>query len=73
MVKNLPAIQKTQGMQVPSLDQEDPQEQSMATTPVFLLEKSHGQRSLAGYSPRGFKESDMTEVTEHSIQRINTK
>ena len=30
-------------------------------TPVFFLEKSHGQRSLAGYRPWGCKESDMTE------------
>ena len=30
-------------------------------TPVFLLGESHGQRSLAGYSPWGHKESDMTE------------
>ena len=30
-------------------------------TPVFLLEESHGQRSLVGYSPWGCKESDMTE------------
>ena len=29
--------------------------------PVFLPGKSHGQRSLAGYSPWGHKESDMTE------------
>ena len=28
-------------------------------TPVFLLGKSHGQRSLVGYSPWGDKESDM--------------
>ena len=28
---------------------------------VFLSEKFHGQRSLAGYSSRGHKESDMTE------------
>ena len=27
-------------------------------TPVFLLEKSHGQRSLAGYSQWGHKELD---------------
>ena len=27
---------------------------------VFLPGKSHGQRSLAGYSPWGHKESDMT-------------
>ena len=32
-------------------------------TPVFLLEESHGQRRLAGYSPWGRKESDTTEVT----------
>ena len=30
-------------------------------TPVFLPGKSHGQRSLAGYSPWGLKELDMTE------------
>ena len=30
-------------------------------TPVFLPGKSHGQRSLAGYSPRGHKESDTAE------------
>ena len=37
------------------------------SSPVFLPGESHGQRSLAGYSPWGHKESDMTEVTEHSI------
>ena len=30
-------------------------------TPVFLPGESHGQRSLAGCSPRGRKESDTTE------------
>ena len=30
-------------------------------TPVFLPGKSHGQRRLAGYSPVGQKELDMTE------------
>ena len=29
--------------------------------PVFLPGKSNGQRSLAGYSPRGHKGSDTTE------------
>ena len=32
-------------------------------TPVFLPGDSHGQRSLAGYSPWGCKESDTTEAT----------
>ena len=30
------------------------------------LENSHGQRSLAGYTPLGHKELDMTEMTEHA-------
>ena len=33
----------------------------MQPTPVFLPGESHGQRSLAGYSPRGREESDTTE------------
>ena len=32
------------------------------TTPVFLSGKSHGQRSLAGYSPWDQKELDKTEL-----------
>ena len=32
-------------------------------TPGFLPGDSHGQRSLVGYSPRGHKELDMTEMT----------
>ena len=46
-IKNLPAVQETW---VGSLGWEDPLEESMATTPVFLPGESHGQRSLTGYS-----------------------
>ena len=35
---------------VQSLGRKDLLEEEMATTPVFLPEKSHGQRILAGYS-----------------------
>ena len=35
-------------------------------TPVFLIGKSLGQRSLVGYNPCGSKESDTTEVTQHT-------
>ena len=35
-------------------------------TPVFLLGKPHGQRSLAGYSPWGRKELDTTEQLKHT-------
>ena len=35
-------------------------------TPVFLPEKSHGQRSLARYSPWGHKKSDTTKQLKHT-------
>ena len=35
-------------------------------TPVFLPGEFHGQRSLVCYSPRGHKESDLTEQLTHS-------
>ena len=60
MVKNPPEMQETQ---VQYLGWEDALEKGMATPPVFLPGESHGERSLAGYSPWGCKESDMTEVT----------
>ena len=34
-------------------------------TPLFLPGESYGQRSLAGFSPQGCKELDMTEATQH--------
>ena len=59
MVKNLlPAIQETQ---IRSLGWEDPWRRKCQPSPVFLPGESHGQRSLAGYSLWGHKESDMTE------------
>ena len=36
-------------------------------TPVFLPGEFHGQRNLAGYSPWGGKESDMTEQLTLSL------
>ena len=57
-VKNLLTMQETW---VRFLSWEDPLEEDMQPTPVFLPGESHRQRSLAGYSPWGRKESDMTE------------
>ena len=57
-VKRLSTIRETW---VRSLGQEDPLEKEWQSTPVLLPEKSHGQRSLVGYSPWGHRESDMTE------------
>ena len=50
-------------MRVQSLGQEDPLEEEMATHSSILAWKSHGQRSLMGYSPWDRKETDMTEAT----------
>ena len=57
MVKNLPAMQE---IQVRSLGWEDPLGILWEPTLVFLPGEFHGQRSLAGYSPRGRKELDVT-------------
>ena len=35
-------------------------------TPVFSPGESHAQRSLEGYSPKGHKESNMTERLTHT-------
>ena len=61
LIKNLPAMQETQEMWVQSLIQEDPLEKEMALHSSILAWKSHGWCSLAGCSPWGRKESDMTE------------
>ena len=53
-VKNLPAMRKTW---VRSLVWEDPLEKEWLSTPVFLPGEFHGQRSLAGPSTSGRKES----------------
>ena len=54
-IKNLPAVQETQETRVQSLGWEDLLGKRTATTPVFLPEKSRGQRNPAGYSPMGHR------------------
>ena len=43
-----------------------PWRRSWQPTPVFLPREFHGQRSQAGYSPRGCKELDVTEQLTHA-------
>ena len=54
MVKNLPTMRETW---VQSLDQEEPLEKGMTIHSSI----QYGQRSLTGYSPWDWKESDMIE------------
>ena len=43
-----------------------PQRRAQKPTQVFLPGESHGQRSLAGFSPWGHEESDMAEAAQHT-------
>ena len=66
-VKNLPAMRRP-GFH--SWVGKIPLRRAWQPTPVFLPGESHGQRSLAGYSPWG-RESDMTEqLSTHEWLRI---
>ena len=65
MVNNLPAMQKTW---VQSLGWENPLEKEWQPTPVFLPGEFHGQRRLAGDSPWGGKESDITHTIYSQIK-----
>ena len=57
-VKHLPTVRETW---VQFLGQEDLLQKEMAIHSSILLGKSHGWRSLVGYSPPGQKESDTPE------------
>ena len=65
MVKHLPTMQETQ---LGSPGPEDPLEKE--PTPVLLPTKSHGQRSVVGYSPWGCKESDTAERLHFPVQQL---
>ena len=71
MVQNPPAMQVTW---VPSLGWEGcPGERNGNPLQYYRLENPHGQRSLVVYSPRGCKESDMTERLSVAYMVINTE
>ena len=67
MVENLPARQETR---VQSLGWEVPLEKGMAIRSSILAWRIHGQRSLAGYSLWGLKESDTTEWLTQYLPRL---
>ena len=80
MVKNLPAKQETPKTRVRSLGLKIPWRRKWQPTPIFLLEKSHGQRSLE--ASHGGAKSDTTEyacamndlrvkANSHSSQKVS--
>ena len=71
MVKNMPANTGDHKRcrfdpWVRSLSWKDPLEEGKTTHSRILTWRTHGQRSLVGYSPWGLKESDTTERLTHS-------
>ena len=58
MLKNLPVNAGDVGL-IPGLGR-FPYRREWQLTPASLPRKSHGQKSLVGYSPWGHKELDMT-------------
>ena len=60
-VKNPPAVQETQKIQIQFLGQEDPLEEAMATHSSILTWKIQWTEDPGGCSPWGHKESDKTE------------
>ena len=62
-VKNSPIMQELQETLVQFLSQEDPLEEDTEPSLVFLPGESHEERSLAGYSPWGHRESLKIEQT----------
>ena len=64
------APQQSQVKDSDSCHGERPLGREWLPTPVFLPGEFHGQRSLAGYSPWGCRESDTTEQLTHT-HRVN--
>ena len=67
MVKNLPANADVERHRFEPWARRIPWRRAWQPTPVFLPRESHGQRSLAGSSPWGCRESDMTEATWNTL------
>ena len=67
-LKNLPEMQVPRGDAdlIPGLGR-SPGERKGQPLAVFLPEKSHGRRSLAGCSPKGRKELDMMAYTYSTV------
>ena len=64
-VKNPPAMLEMHGFD--SWVREIPWRRALQPTLGFLPEEFHVQRSLAGYSPWGRNELDMTEATKQQV------
>ena len=74
MVKNLPA--NAGDIKRHAFDpwvRKNPWRREWLPTPVFLPKESHGQRSLAGYSPWGREQSDPNEQLTLSVRSTSNK
>ena len=72
-VKNPLTKEEMQKTQVRSLGREDPLEEEIQLSPIFLPETSQGQKSLVGCSPKGCKESAKTEQLRTFVSTKTTR
>ena len=72
MVKNPPAMQCSAGDGFHPWVRKIPWRRKWQPTPVLLPGKSHGQRSLVGYSPRGHKRVRPDLATKQQKQLVQS-
>ena len=70
MVKNLPDNEEAMRCSFDPWVGKMPWRKAWQPTPVLLLGEFHRQRSLAGYSPCGCKESDTTAATVQACMHV---
>ena len=73
VIMNPLPVQEVWEVWVPSLGQEGALEEGMATHSSILAWRSHGQWSLAGYSPWGLKESVLKRLSTYMHARVRTQ
>ena len=72
VVKNLPSMRRNRRHRFDSWVMKIHWRRKWQPTPAFSPGKSHGQRSLVGYSPCGHKESETTEQLNSSNSVLYT-
>ena len=73
VLKNPPTMQELKETWVDPRVGKIPWRRKWQHIPVFLPGESHGKKSLAGYSPKGHQESDMTEqLSMHAREKVRS-
>ena len=73
VLKNPPTRQELKETWIDPQVRKIPWRRKWQHTPVFLPRESHRKKSLAGYSPKGHQQSDMTEqLSMHASEKVRS-